>query len=363
MVMPLRLRVFGEVGASAGDERVEVGHARQRCVLAVLLVEVNLVVTTEQLLDRVWAERPPYRARQAVSNYVSRLRSLVTAEGITIRRRGGGYVLLTDPEAVDLHLFRALVRQSRETTNAQHALRLLQQAAALWRGEAFLGLDTPWLATVREGLALERFLPYRLNVLATLVSNALARVYAERFGLTIPQWRVLATLGQFGVRTARDVAIRTLFFAGGPRPPSGGREEHQPTAHLAHDEARSLADGGQQPDEILMMRRYAQWCCDFDFNVFIDEKANSFLSARASFGGDFVEEEEQDGKYGKSSRVSRLSFDWAERICSPLPSRATGYFGLWDFESQPTQTPRSHGLLACLSRIRRNMWNFTLNIG
>jgi DNA-binding MarR family transcriptional regulator len=55
-------------------------------------------------------------------------------------------------------------------------------------------------------IALERFLPYRLNVLAASVSNALAQVYADRFGITIPGWRVLATLGQFGVRTGRDIA-------------------------------------------------------------------------------------------------------------------------------------------------------------
>lgn len=60
-------------------------------------------------------------------------------------------------------------------------------------------------------LVLERFLPYRLNVLASIVSNALARIYAERFQLTIPQWRVLATLGEFEIRTARDIARHAVM--------------------------------------------------------------------------------------------------------------------------------------------------------
>jgi DNA-binding MarR family transcriptional regulator len=51
-------------------------------------------------------------------------------------------------------------------------------------------------------LRLETFLPYRLNVLAAAVSEGLARVYAARFGIDIPGWRVLATLGQFGEGTA-----------------------------------------------------------------------------------------------------------------------------------------------------------------
>jgi DNA-binding MarR family transcriptional regulator len=55
-------------------------------------------------------------------------------------------------------------------------------------------------------VVLEDFLPYRLNVLASLTSNALAQIYAERFGLSIPAWRVIATLGQYDVRTARDIA-------------------------------------------------------------------------------------------------------------------------------------------------------------
>ncbi|NIX77055.1 MarR family winged helix-turn-helix transcriptional regulator [Microvirga terricola] len=60
-------------------------------------------------------------------------------------------------------------------------------------------------------LVLERFLPYRLNVLASLTSNALAQIYADRFGLSIPAWRVVATLGQYDVRTARDIAAHGVM--------------------------------------------------------------------------------------------------------------------------------------------------------
>lgn len=54
-------------------------------------------------------------------------------------------------------------------------------------------------------LTLATFLPYRLNVLATIVSEGLARVYGERFGIGIPEWRVLATVGEFGDITATAV--------------------------------------------------------------------------------------------------------------------------------------------------------------
>jgi DNA-binding MarR family transcriptional regulator len=54
-------------------------------------------------------------------------------------------------------------------------------------------------------LALERFAPYRLSVLANTVSRAIARTYAERFDLTIPEWRVMAQLGRHGRLSASEI--------------------------------------------------------------------------------------------------------------------------------------------------------------
>ena len=57
-------------------------------------------------------------------------------------------------------------------------------------------------------LRLEDFLPHQLNVLSSLVSQALTRVYRQH-GIGIPEWRVLVTLGQFGVMTGKAVGART----------------------------------------------------------------------------------------------------------------------------------------------------------
>ena len=54
-------------------------------------------------------------------------------------------------------------------------------------------------------LALETFLPYRLNRLAEDVSRSFSKIYRDRFGITRPEWRLLATLGQFGTMTATAV--------------------------------------------------------------------------------------------------------------------------------------------------------------
>lgn len=54
-------------------------------------------------------------------------------------------------------------------------------------------------------LKLEQFLPYRLNVVASLVSQALSRIYADRYGIGVPEWRVLVTLGQHGLMTGKAI--------------------------------------------------------------------------------------------------------------------------------------------------------------
>jgi DNA-binding MarR family transcriptional regulator len=63
----------------------------------------------------------------------------------------------------------------------------------------------------RIQLDLDRFVPYRLSVLTNRVSSAIARHYSERFGLSIPEWRVMAVLGQTPGLSAREVATRTAM--------------------------------------------------------------------------------------------------------------------------------------------------------
>lgn len=62
-----------------------------------------------------------------------------------------------------------------------------------------------------DRLVLDRFLPYRLSVLANTVSRANARLYADRFGITIPEWRVLAILGDSGPATSAEIRDRTAM--------------------------------------------------------------------------------------------------------------------------------------------------------
>jgi DNA-binding MarR family transcriptional regulator len=102
-----------------------------------------------------------------------------------------------------------------------------------------------------EGFDLPAFLPYRLNRLAARVSKALASVYQERFDLTVPQWRVLATLaggagssagdGGAAAPTARDLAALTGLDKVSVSRALSGLVERRLVMRLPHrSDARSL---------------------------------------------------------------------------------------------------------------------------
>ena len=61
----------------------------------------------------------------------------------------------------------------------------------------------------QAALRLEEFLPYRLNVCSTLISQALSRICGARHNIGIWEWRVLVTLGQLGMMSAKAIGIRS----------------------------------------------------------------------------------------------------------------------------------------------------------
>ncbi|MFC5060279.1 AfsR/SARP family transcriptional regulator [Saccharothrix xinjiangensis] len=150
--------MLGPVEAWDGDRRVDVGHARQQCVLAALLVDVNRVVSVDQLLDRVWGQDVPSRGKGNLHSYMSRLRTaLAGLRDVVIVHRSGGWVVEVDPDRVDLHRFRGLLALARSNPDPGDGLAAVEGALALWRGEAFTGLSTPWAEAARETLAAERW--------------------------------------------------------------------------------------------------------------------------------------------------------------------------------------------------------------
>ncbi|WP_035286484.1 AfsR/SARP family transcriptional regulator [Actinokineospora spheciospongiae] len=154
--MAVRIGLLGEVGASAHGRPVDIGAAKQRCVLAALAVDLGRVVSDEQLVDRVWGVDPPSTSRKTLASYVSRLRTAFAGTGADIKRRSGGFVLLDEHVTVDLRRFNDLCARAA-SGDAEEAAELLTSALELWRGEALTGLDGEWAAEERDRLHRVRF--------------------------------------------------------------------------------------------------------------------------------------------------------------------------------------------------------------
>ncbi|MFG2095458.1 BTAD domain-containing putative transcriptional regulator [Streptomyces sp. NPDC048612] len=113
---------------------LSLGTGRLRSVAAILISEVNQVITVSRMIDLAWDADPPARARGVVHNHVHRLRRLLVGQA-EIATRGQGYALLADPCAVDVNRFRYLVSGAYED-EPRTAVAKLRQALGLWRGEA-----------------------------------------------------------------------------------------------------------------------------------------------------------------------------------------------------------------------------------
>ncbi|UOZ03097.1 AfsR/SARP family transcriptional regulator [Amycolatopsis sp. WQ 127309] len=149
------LRLLGEVAASVDGAPVDLGHPRQRCVLAALVVERGRVVSTDRLAERVWGAAVPLRGRETVHSYISRLRRAVSAvPGVSLVRRSGGYALIADatPLPVDLYVFQDLCARAGADSDDARVVSTLTEALALWHGPALTGLTGDWADAERDRL-------------------------------------------------------------------------------------------------------------------------------------------------------------------------------------------------------------------
>jgi predicted ATPase/DNA-binding SARP family transcriptional activator len=129
--------VLGPLEVRMAGQPVQVPGARQRALLAALLLRRGTVVPFDRLIDDVFGEQPPGEARNALQTYVARLRhALGPAAGVVVTR-APGYSLEAPGDAVDVERFTALLARARETDSPTAALALLDEALALWRGPAY----------------------------------------------------------------------------------------------------------------------------------------------------------------------------------------------------------------------------------
>jgi DNA-binding SARP family transcriptional activator len=149
----MQFRLLGPLEVWDGDERIDLGGAKQRALLALLLLNANRTVRRTQVMEWLWDMEPPRTAGDLVQEYVSRLRQALRryrdAEPSSrrLRTEASGYLLEVAQDELDLDHFERLVDQAHREIRA-HDLELatgtLRQALGLWRGPALANLPESW---------------------------------------------------------------------------------------------------------------------------------------------------------------------------------------------------------------------------
>jgi DNA-binding SARP family transcriptional activator len=128
-------RILGPLEALDGERQLPLGGARQRAVLALLLLHRNETLTRDVIVDELWGEDAPPTAAKVLQNCVSALRKELPSD--TIRTVSGAYGLTLEPDELDRDRFERLLAEARaalETGDPAEASEQFRRALALWRG-------------------------------------------------------------------------------------------------------------------------------------------------------------------------------------------------------------------------------------
>jgi DNA-binding SARP family transcriptional activator len=144
----MEFRILGPVEVWDGAQRLDLGGPKPHALLAVLVVNANRVVSTDQLVDELWGEAPPPTARNLIQGYVSRLRQALhrsrdgNAPTPVLATRPSGYLLHVEPGELDRDCFERLTAEARRATadgDLERAAERWRAALAVWRGPALAG--------------------------------------------------------------------------------------------------------------------------------------------------------------------------------------------------------------------------------
>ncbi|GIE91812.1 AfsR/SARP family transcriptional regulator [Actinoplanes regularis] len=156
--------MLGPLEVQDGDQVIPLGGTKQRAALGLFLLCANKVVATSKLLDALWPnDDAPASARKILQNAVCGLRNALarndrTAGEAMLITQPPGYLLVVDPEEVDLFVFYRLVKDGRADLSQgrpERAVATLRQALDMWRGPVLgdlveIGIAWPELATVEN---------------------------------------------------------------------------------------------------------------------------------------------------------------------------------------------------------------------
>ncbi|WP_170184629.1 AfsR/SARP family transcriptional regulator [Streptomyces sedi] len=133
----LSARLLGPLEVTVGDRRIRL-TGRQRALCAALLLDANRPVRVEQLVDRLWNDRPPSAAGARLRSLVTEVRRALGTRADALETHSPGYLLRVEPSRCDLPVFESLVAEGNRLAAGgdwSSAGERYARALALWRGD------------------------------------------------------------------------------------------------------------------------------------------------------------------------------------------------------------------------------------
>jgi len=137
----VEVKVLGPMEVWSHGRLLTVGSAKQRTLLATLVLNANRMVATDRLIEVLWDGDPPAAAKSALPAYVYRLRNAISGQGpdVSLRSCPSGYALTLPADAVDAVQFDRMAsagQQAATQGRLPDAADILRSALRLWRGQA-----------------------------------------------------------------------------------------------------------------------------------------------------------------------------------------------------------------------------------
>jgi hypothetical protein len=182
-VRAIEFQVLGPMRGRCGSSALAMGSPQQQAMLATLLLRPGRSAGTDELIEALWGDRSPSRAKSILRTYAWRWRKALcgqsAADGTEVLVSvAGGYLVNLPEEAVDAaqaELLAARAEQAHAAERLHEAADLLRQAVALWQGEPLAGVPGPFAERQRR-----RYSELRLSLVEQSATSPAASPPAPR---------------------------------------------------------------------------------------------------------------------------------------------------------------------------------------
>jgi DNA-binding SARP family transcriptional activator len=210
----MRFQLLGPLDIVYQGRSLALSGTKQRATIAYLLLHLNGVVATSQLLKALWPDDMPNTGRKMLQNAVSGIRGILSEvaddpNSPMLLTHAPGYLLRVDPEAVDLSRFRELVGIGRADLAAgswQQASSTLREALALWRGPVLADL-------VEQGITWPELTSVHHSRLAALEDCVEAQFASGHYGEVINELEAWIATEPLRERLCGQL-MRALYYCG-----------------------------------------------------------------------------------------------------------------------------------------------------